>query len=181
MAFEPTNGKRVGIAVQRLDHLATLSLFFEKSQKLLSFLLLSFSYFCQIYRTSSTNWTVLTFVCCFFALFWTRYFLDTESVDQNECLSSIVFIFPVAVQNVSHRDGIRTHARKPYWSSSPTPQPLGHPVASTARPPCRYLSTKAKNCCLFCTSLFLCITKFVQHLRIRVCLPLSVVLRFFLN
>ena len=43
MGFEPTNGKRIGIAVQRLDHSATLALFIDKSQKLLSILLLSFS------------------------------------------------------------------------------------------------------------------------------------------
>ena len=28
------------------------------------------------------------------------------------------------------RDGIRTHALRPYWLSSPTPLPLGHPVCT---------------------------------------------------
>ena len=28
------------------------------------------------------------------------------------------------------RDGIRTHAPRPYWISSPTPQQLGHPVCT---------------------------------------------------
>ena len=45
------------------------------------------------------------------------------------CLFFIVFIIPVGAQKDSDRDGIRTHERKAYWNSSPTPWPLGHPIA----------------------------------------------------
>ena len=45
------------------------------------------------------------------------------------CLFFIVFKFPVGAQKDSDRDGIRTHERKACWNSSPTPWPIGHPVA----------------------------------------------------
>ena len=53
MGFEPTHGNRIGLAVQRLNHSATLSLFIDKSQKLLSILHFSFSLHYQICPTSS--------------------------------------------------------------------------------------------------------------------------------
>ena len=43
VGFEPTHGNRIGLAVQRLNHSATLSLFIDKSQKLLSILHFSLS------------------------------------------------------------------------------------------------------------------------------------------
>ena len=86
------------------------------------------------------------------------------------CMFFIVFKFPVAVQKASDRDGIGTHVGKTYWISSPTPWPLGHPVA--------IFWQKPKNA--VCSALlFLCVTKVVQYLRIRVCSHLSVVFRTF--
>ena len=42
MVFESTAGDRIGVAVQRLNHSATLSLFIDKSQKMFSILNLFF-------------------------------------------------------------------------------------------------------------------------------------------
>ena len=74
MGFEPTQGNRIGLAVQRRNHSAI-----DKSQKLLSIVHFSLSLHYQICPTS-WNWSMLTFVCCFSHLLWTRCSLYKEFV-----------------------------------------------------------------------------------------------------
>ena len=95
MGFERTHGKSFGLAVQRLSHWATLSLFIDKSQKLLSILHFSFSLHYQICPTSS-NQSVLTFVCCFFALFLDQMFFRHWicCLKWGACISTCVSLSP---------------------------------------------------------------------------------------
>ena len=70
----------------------------------------------------------------------------------------------VGLRKDSDRDGIRIHARWWYRSSSPTPKAVGDT---------RHFLTKHKQCCLYCSCLFLSIAKFIQHPeRIKVYSPL---------
>ena len=76
----------------------------------------------------------------------------------------IVFMILVGLRKDSDRDGIRIHARRSYRSSSPTPKAVGDT---------RHFLTKHKQCCLYCSCLFLSIAKFIQHPeRIKVYSPL---------
>ena len=85
MGFEPTHGDRIGLAVQRLNHSATLSQ-------------------CSAVRGLRDLSCDVSFQIAF---------------ANNNCF--LEFSTAASIWKNTNRNGIRTHARRPYWISSPTP------------------------------------------------------------
>ena len=116
MGFEPTRGERIGLAVQRLNHSATLCSTVEIR------VIISFSFLISI--DSNCNppidahfWSAIDY--CWFFLSWLFVCkLMKKSLTENLICSAGKICF---VYEKYDRDGIGTHARRTYWISSPTP------------------------------------------------------------
>ena len=120
MGFELTHGNCIGLAVQRLNHWATLSLFIDKSQKIAvfsGFLFLCITKFVQHLPIRVCSHLSVVF----WHFFWTRCFLDSEFVASNEVLVfQRVQVFGPCAKCIPQSWGFRIHARRSYQSSSPT-------------------------------------------------------------
>ena len=172
MGFESTHGNRLGLAVRRLNHSANLAMFIDKSQNLLSILHLSFSLHYQSFPTSSNlsaHISLLFFrtflnqmfsrhwICC---LTWGAFisarvnFLSPPKMFLAEMVleSRARDSIGVAVQSLNH-----SAILQPSFDKSQTMLSVLH------------------------LTFLLCITKFVQHLRIGVCSPSSVYFALFLK
>ena len=110
-------------------------------------------------------------VCLHLSFVFSHFFEPDIFYTLNLILKMMCFYFSVCkisilTQNVSERDGFWILGRRPYWSNSPNPWPFGHLVGTCWKKPI--------NDVYSAIVFFLCSTKFVQRLWIRVCSPLSV-------
>ena len=127
MWSQPTHGDRIGLAVQRLNHSATLSV--QPSKYELSFLfrfwfqsiLIPVHPWCTILIR---DWLLLIFIYLY------KVYLETfEEIFEKNLMSSHWKKFALLKEKYDS-EVIRTHARRPYWVSSPTPLPLGDHVCT---------------------------------------------------
>ena len=110
---------------------------------------------------------MLTFFSCSSIFFELDVHYTMTLLLEMGCLFFIVFKFSVGAQKDSDRAGIRTHERKAYWNSSPTPWPFGLPVA---------IFWERPKIAVYSAPVFFSIVGYIQHPhRIRVCSYLYVV------